>query len=162
MLVLAAVLARVLPVSSPPSSEHYGALLAAPVRLMKAEPDLRRSCAYQALLWRPPRTGSAVPEPPAAALEPVGEPGGLGPGEAAGQSSVKPLVIPMSRKPVRLPGHPHRHRGIAADAIHRAGEVESLLHGPDLLVLARRVDPGRVADRDPADRHGTAGPRGRC
>ena len=51
MLILAAVLARVLPVTSPPSSEHYGALLAAPVRLMRAEPDLRRSCTYQALMF---------------------------------------------------------------------------------------------------------------
>jgi len=51
MLILAAVLVRVLPVSSPPSREHYGALLAAPVRLMRAEPDLRRSCVYQALMF---------------------------------------------------------------------------------------------------------------
>jgi predicted MFS family arabinose efflux permease len=51
MLVLAVVLARVLPATSPPSREHYGALLAAPVRLMRAEPDLRRSCAYQALMF---------------------------------------------------------------------------------------------------------------
>ncbi|MCW2906087.1 MAG: transporter [Actinomycetia bacterium] len=51
MLVLAVVLARALPASSPPSQEHYGALLAAPVRLMRAEPDLRRSCAYQALMF---------------------------------------------------------------------------------------------------------------
>ncbi len=51
MLVLAVVLARALPASSPPSREHYGALLAAPVRLMRAEPDLRRSCVYQALMF---------------------------------------------------------------------------------------------------------------
>jgi predicted MFS family arabinose efflux permease len=51
MLVLAVVLARVLPATSPPSREHYGTLLAAPVRLMRAEPDLRRSCAYQALMF---------------------------------------------------------------------------------------------------------------
>ena len=51
MLILAVVLGRVLPVTSPPSREHYGALLAAPVRLMRAEPDLRRSCGYQALMF---------------------------------------------------------------------------------------------------------------
>ena len=51
MLILAIVLARVLPVTSPPNREHYGALLAAPVRLMRAEPDLRRSCVYQALMF---------------------------------------------------------------------------------------------------------------
>ncbi len=51
MLALAVVLARVLPVDSPPSQEHYGALLAAPVRLIRAEPDLRRSCVYQALMF---------------------------------------------------------------------------------------------------------------
>ena len=51
MLVLAAVLARVLPMTSPPNQEHYGALLAAPVRLMRAEPDLRRSCFYQAMMF---------------------------------------------------------------------------------------------------------------
>ena len=42
MLVLAVVLALVLPAAPPPSNEHYGALLAAPVRLMLAEPYLRR------------------------------------------------------------------------------------------------------------------------
>ena len=51
MLILAAVLARVLPMTSPPNREHYGALLAAPVRLMRAEPDLRRSCFYQAMMF---------------------------------------------------------------------------------------------------------------
>jgi predicted MFS family arabinose efflux permease len=51
MLLLAVVLARVLPASPPPSREHYGALLAAPVRLIRAEPDLRRSCVYQALMF---------------------------------------------------------------------------------------------------------------
>ena len=51
MLVLAVVLARVLPAMSPPSREHYGALLAAPVRLLRTEPDLRRSCVYQALMF---------------------------------------------------------------------------------------------------------------
>jgi predicted MFS family arabinose efflux permease len=51
MLILAFVLARVLPVTSPPNREHYGALLAAPLRLLRAEPDLRRSCVYQALMF---------------------------------------------------------------------------------------------------------------
>jgi predicted MFS family arabinose efflux permease len=51
MLALAVVLARVLPVTSPPSREKYGALLAAPVRLLRTEPDLRRSCVYQALMF---------------------------------------------------------------------------------------------------------------
>ena len=51
MLVLAVVLARVLPVTSPPSREKYGALLAAPIRLLRTEPDLRRSCVYQALMF---------------------------------------------------------------------------------------------------------------
>ena len=51
MLILAVVLARVLPVTSPPNREHYGALLAAPVRLVRAEPELRRSCVYQALMF---------------------------------------------------------------------------------------------------------------
>lgn len=51
MLILAFVLARVLPVTSPPNREQYGALLAAPLRLLRAEPDLRRSCVYQALMF---------------------------------------------------------------------------------------------------------------
>ena len=51
MVILAFVLVRVLPVTSPPNREHYGALLAAPVRLLRAEPDLRRSCVYQALMF---------------------------------------------------------------------------------------------------------------
>ena len=51
MLILAVVLARALPATSPHNQEHYGALLAAPVRLMRAEPDLRRSCVYQALMF---------------------------------------------------------------------------------------------------------------
>ena len=51
MVILAFVLARVLPVTSPPNREQYGALLAAPVRLLRTEPDLRRSCVYQALMF---------------------------------------------------------------------------------------------------------------
>jgi predicted MFS family arabinose efflux permease len=38
-------------VISPPSREKYGALLAAPIRLLRTEPDLRRSCVYQALMF---------------------------------------------------------------------------------------------------------------
>ena len=38
MVILAFVLVRVLPVTSPPNREHYGALLAAPLRLLRAEP----------------------------------------------------------------------------------------------------------------------------
>jgi predicted MFS family arabinose efflux permease len=51
MVILAFVLVRVLPVTSPPNREHYSALLAAPLRLLRAEPDLRRSCVYQALMF---------------------------------------------------------------------------------------------------------------
>ena len=51
MVILAFVLVRFLPVTSPPNQEHYGALLAAPLRLLRAEPDLRRSCVYQALMF---------------------------------------------------------------------------------------------------------------
>ena len=48
----------------------------------------------------------------------------------AGHSSAEAPVIAMSRKPVRLPSHSRLRRGLAADPVHRAGEVQSLLHGP--------------------------------
>jgi predicted MFS family arabinose efflux permease len=51
ILVLAAVLFRLLPDSVPTSQQHYGALLAAPLRLLAAEPALRRSCLNQALMF---------------------------------------------------------------------------------------------------------------
>ena len=51
ILILAAVLLRMLPDSVPTSRQHYGALLAAPLRLLAAEPGLRRSCLNQALMF---------------------------------------------------------------------------------------------------------------
>lgn len=36
------------------------------------------------------------------------------------------------------------------------GEVQRLLDGPDLLLLARREDAGRITHGDPADGHGLA------
>jgi len=51
MLIMAVVLLRLLPDSTPTSRQHYGALLAAPVRLLMTEPALRRSCLNQALMF---------------------------------------------------------------------------------------------------------------
>ncbi|WP_131741652.1 MFS transporter [Actinomadura roseirufa] len=51
VLALAAVLALVLPVTTPPSRERYGALLATSVRLLRTEPALRRSSLYQTLVF---------------------------------------------------------------------------------------------------------------
>ncbi|MGA5129934.1 MFS transporter [Streptomyces olivoreticuli] len=48
VLLLATVLARTLPVTTPPSRQPYPALLAESLRLLRTEPDLRRSCFYQA------------------------------------------------------------------------------------------------------------------
>jgi predicted MFS family arabinose efflux permease len=50
-LVLAGILAKVLPDTQPPSRQRYGALLAAPLRLLRDEPQLRRSCLNQALMF---------------------------------------------------------------------------------------------------------------
>ncbi|RMI40694.1 MFS transporter, partial [Actinomadura harenae] len=50
-LVSAAVLARVLPRTEPASRERYPALLAAPLRLLRTEPGLRRSCFFQAAIF---------------------------------------------------------------------------------------------------------------
>lgn len=51
VLALAAVLAVVLPATRPTSSERYPALLTAAVRLLREEPELRRSCLYQATVF---------------------------------------------------------------------------------------------------------------
>ena len=51
VLLLAAVLARTVPVTTPSSRQRYPALLAEPLRLLRAEPGLRRSCLYQALMF---------------------------------------------------------------------------------------------------------------
>nr|WP_244994218.1 MFS transporter [Actinomadura coerulea] len=50
-LAIAAALAFALPATVPPSRQSYPALLAAPLRLLREEPDLRRSCLYQATLF---------------------------------------------------------------------------------------------------------------
>ncbi|MEU9869008.1 MFS transporter [Actinomadura sp. NPDC048021] len=50
-LAIAAALAFTLPATVPPSRQSYPALLAAPLRLLREEPELRRSCLYQATLF---------------------------------------------------------------------------------------------------------------
>lgn len=50
-LLLAAVLAWLLPTTTPTSRQRYSALLAEPLRLLRAEPELRRSCLYQAAVF---------------------------------------------------------------------------------------------------------------
>ncbi|WP_433252411.1 MFS transporter [Actinomadura nitritigenes] len=50
-LVLAVVLARGLPVTVPPSGQRYGRLLMEPLALFREEPELRRSCFYQAAVF---------------------------------------------------------------------------------------------------------------
>ncbi|WP_437184472.1 MFS transporter [Streptomyces xanthophaeus] len=50
-LLLAVVLARALPVTTPTSRRPYRALLAEPLRLLRTEPELRRSCLYQAAVF---------------------------------------------------------------------------------------------------------------
>jgi predicted MFS family arabinose efflux permease len=50
-LLTAALLARVLPATRPPSGQRYPALLAESAGLLRAEPELRRSCLYQTAVF---------------------------------------------------------------------------------------------------------------
>nr|WP_236055196.1 MFS transporter [Streptomyces sabulosicollis] len=50
-LLLAAVLAFAVPATPPASRQSYPALLAEPLRLLRTEPELRRSCWYQATVF---------------------------------------------------------------------------------------------------------------
>jgi predicted MFS family arabinose efflux permease len=50
-LSMALVLARAVPVTVPTTRQRYPALLAEPVRLLRREPDLRRSCLNQACVF---------------------------------------------------------------------------------------------------------------
>ncbi|MGW5618714.1 MFS transporter [Streptomyces sp. NPDC003877] len=50
-LAVAALSARLVPRTAAPSAERYPALLAAPLRLLRTEPALRRSCLCQALVF---------------------------------------------------------------------------------------------------------------
>ncbi|MGG8405565.1 MFS transporter [Streptomyces sp. 12297] len=50
-LIMAVVLARALPRTTPPSRERYRELLAAPLRLLRTEPELRRSSFYQTAVF---------------------------------------------------------------------------------------------------------------
>ncbi|MCI3274280.1 MFS transporter [Streptomyces cylindrosporus] len=50
-LTAAALLARTLPALAPPSAQRYPALLAEPLRLLRTQPPLRRSCLYQAAVF---------------------------------------------------------------------------------------------------------------
>lgn len=51
VLLIAVVMARVLPMTRPRSRQRYPALLAESARLLRTEPDLRRSCFYQAAIF---------------------------------------------------------------------------------------------------------------
>lgn len=51
VLALAVTLARVVPDTTPSSGHRYPGLTAAPLRLLREEPDLRRSCLYQATVF---------------------------------------------------------------------------------------------------------------
>ncbi|AQW55626.1 MFS transporter [Streptomyces violaceusniger] len=50
-LLLATVLAFTVPATAPASRQSYPALLAEPLRLLRTEPELRRSCLYQATVF---------------------------------------------------------------------------------------------------------------
>ncbi|MGW7691174.1 MFS transporter [Streptomyces asiaticus] len=50
-LLLATVLASAVPAAPPASRQSYPALLAEPLRLLRTEPELRRSCWYQATVF---------------------------------------------------------------------------------------------------------------
>jgi predicted MFS family arabinose efflux permease len=50
-LLLASILARTVPVATPRSRQPYPALLTESLRLLRTEPDLRRSCFYQATVF---------------------------------------------------------------------------------------------------------------
>jgi predicted MFS family arabinose efflux permease len=51
VLAVAGVLTRAVPATTPATRQRYPALLATALRLLATEPDLRRSCAYQALMF---------------------------------------------------------------------------------------------------------------
>ncbi|GLW07509.1 MFS transporter [Microtetraspora sp. NBRC 13810] len=51
VLLIATALAFAVPVTTPPSRQPYPALLAESVRLLRTEPELRRSCFYQATVF---------------------------------------------------------------------------------------------------------------
>jgi predicted MFS family arabinose efflux permease len=50
-LLVAALLARVVPVTTPRTRQRYPAMLVEPLKLMRREPALRRSCLYQACVF---------------------------------------------------------------------------------------------------------------
>ncbi|MFF5306466.1 MFS transporter [Streptomyces sp. NPDC013161] len=51
VLALAAILSRVVPLTTPSTRRGYPSLIAAPLHLLRTEPDLRRSCLYQATVF---------------------------------------------------------------------------------------------------------------
>ncbi|MDA3648938.1 MFS transporter [Saccharopolyspora indica] len=51
VLIIAGVLAFAVPRTAPPSVQRYPALLGESLRLLRTEPELRRSCFYQALVF---------------------------------------------------------------------------------------------------------------
>ncbi len=51
VLALAAILARVVPDTEPSTHLSYPSLITAPLSLLRTEPDLRRSCLYQATVF---------------------------------------------------------------------------------------------------------------
>ncbi|MER7011534.1 MFS transporter [Saccharopolyspora sp. NPDC000359] len=51
VLLIAGVLAFAVPSTQPPSTQRYPALLGEALRLLRTEPELRRSCFYQAMVF---------------------------------------------------------------------------------------------------------------
>jgi hypothetical protein len=62
-------------------------------------------------------------------------------------------VVVAGAVPSGLLPHSPGGGGAAGDTVDSAREVQRFLDGPDLLVLARREDAGRITDGDPANGH---------
>src|SRR4051812_7805893 len=81
----------------------------------------------------------------------------LRPGGGRGRRAASEnAVVFVGTEPCALPAHAVACRGVSGKPVDSAWEVKRFLYRPEVLVAVWREQSGRVARRDPADRHGGA------
>ena len=71
-------------------------------------------------------------------------------------------IAEVGGEPGRLPGHPFGRWRVTGHPVNRSREIQRFLDLPDLLMLTRRIYPGRITHGDPPDRHPSSPAAGPC
>ncbi len=155
VLALAAILARVVPDTEPSTHLSYPSLIAAPLNLLRTEPDLRRSCLYQATVFAKlqRRLDHAHPARHRTDVR-HGRPGGGRPRTGRrGQHVQHPARLPPRRPQGPRQGQPPRHArrdrlgSRARTGLRRRHRFGLLALAGGMLLLDVAVQSGQVANQ---------------